>query len=109
MLGGRIDTAQQQSPGVRRFFRLEFAIGTLVLVTLLGIFFHRPLTNRQIVFHPGRHRHSLSINVIAEGLESEREADLLRSMGCRFAQGYLFGCAIEAGAVATRIERTLAA
>ena len=31
---------------------------------------------------------SLGIEVIAEGIESTRQADLLRRIGCRRAQGY---------------------
>ncbi|HKR63962.1 MAG TPA: EAL domain-containing protein, partial [Thermoanaerobaculia bacterium] len=34
--------------------------------------------------------HSLSIDVIAEGIETEEQHELLRSLGCEFGQGYLF-------------------
>ncbi len=34
--------------------------------------------------------HSLSINVIAEGVETEEEMNLLKVFGCDFAQGYYF-------------------
>lgn len=33
---------------------------------------------------------SLSIEVIAEGIETEEQHELLRSLGCEFGQGYLF-------------------
>lgn len=33
---------------------------------------------------------SLGMEVIAEGVETEKQADLLRSLGCRHAQGYHF-------------------
>ncbi|TFC49910.1 bifunctional diguanylate cyclase/phosphodiesterase [Cryobacterium sp. TMT2-17-1] len=33
---------------------------------------------------------SLNLDVVAEGIESTSQRDLLRSMGCRFGQGYLF-------------------
>jgi EAL domain-containing protein (putative c-di-GMP-specific phosphodiesterase class I) len=43
---------------------------------------------------------SLSIAVVAEGVETPAQLDLLRVMGCRIAQGHLFGAATEASAVA---------
>jgi len=38
---------------------------------------------------------ALGLQVTAEGVEDEATADMLRAMGCEFAQGYLFGAAIE--------------
>ena len=34
--------------------------------------------------------HTLSLEVIAEGVETEKQATLLKEMGCDFAQGYHF-------------------
>jgi EAL domain-containing protein (putative c-di-GMP-specific phosphodiesterase class I) len=34
---------------------------------------------------------ALGLDAVAEGVESERQADLLRELGCPLAQGYLFG------------------
>ena len=39
---------------------------------------------------------ALGLQVTAEGVEDEATANMLRAMGCEFAQGYLFGAAIEA-------------
>ncbi len=35
--------------------------------------------------------HALGIDAIAEGVENEEQAALLRELGCQLAQGYLFG------------------
>ena len=42
--------------------------------------------------------HELGMQVVAEGVETEQERDLLREAGCDFAQGYLFSRPISAEA-----------
>lgn len=39
--------------------------------------------------------HDLNLTVIAEGAESEESARRLRSMGCEYAQGFVFGAAMN--------------
>ena len=40
--------------------------------------------------------HSLGMQVVAEGVENERQAACLRAMGCDLAQGWLYGKAMSA-------------
>ena len=40
--------------------------------------------------------HSLGMTVVAEGVETQAQADLLRFLGCHAAQGFLFARPIEA-------------
>jgi EAL domain-containing protein (putative c-di-GMP-specific phosphodiesterase class I) len=52
---------------------------------------------------------TLRLNVIAEGIETEVQRDLLVSMGCRFGQGYLLAMPVEAeqAEALVRIGRSL--
>lgn len=56
---------------------------------------------------------SLSIDVVAEGVETPAQLDLLRAMGCQMAQGHLFAAGVEARGVpelasATKVKRAAA-
>ena len=39
--------------------------------------------------------HNLDLEVVAEGVETPAQADLLRALGCAVGQGYLFGRPVE--------------
>ena len=45
----------------------------------------------------------LGVTVIAEGVETDAQANQLRSMGCRIAQGYLFGRALPITDICSRL------
>lgn len=52
---------------------------------------HEHRQSRKIVAAVVGLGHSLGLAVVAEGVEIAEQADLLRGMGCKLAQGYLFG------------------
>ncbi|WP_245504122.1 putative bifunctional diguanylate cyclase/phosphodiesterase [Lichenihabitans psoromatis] len=45
------------------------------------------------------------VTVIAEGLETKRQADMLRAMGCQVGQGHWFGKAVDPDVLAKRLSR----
>jgi diguanylate cyclase (GGDEF)-like protein/PAS domain S-box-containing protein len=47
---------------------------------------------------------SLGLTIVAEGVEEDEQADVLRRLGCPLAQGYLFSRPVDAAAVAGLIE-----
>lgn len=47
---------------------------------------------------------SLGMTVIAEGIETEQQALKLKELGCHFAQGFLFSCAIKADQIPEMIK-----
>jgi diguanylate cyclase (GGDEF)-like protein len=52
---------------------------------------------------------SLGIDVVAEGVETQAQADRLRQMGCAYAQGYLFSRPVPAAAMARFLPGNLPA
>ena len=52
---------------------------------------------------------SLQISVVAEGVETPAQLDLLRVMGCRIAQGHLYAAAVSAEQIVQQLPRVKAA
>jgi EAL domain-containing protein (putative c-di-GMP-specific phosphodiesterase class I) len=47
--------------------------------------------------------HGLGVDVVAEGVETEEQAALVQSLGCGFAQGYLYGRPASAEELSLRL------
>jgi EAL domain-containing protein (putative c-di-GMP-specific phosphodiesterase class I) len=52
--------------------------------------------------------HSLGLTVVAEGIETERQADYLTALGCEHGQGYLFSRPVPAAELANLLVRAAA-
>ena len=50
---------------------------------------------------------TLGIRVVAEGIESVTQLDVLRSLGCDYGQGFLFSKALDPSAVILKLEADL--
>lgn len=51
--------------------------------------------------------HTLNLNVVAEGIETEEELESLIKLGCEFGQGYLFSRPLESQAATEFIRKNL--
>ena len=52
--------------------------------------------------------HKMNLRVIAEGIETVRQFERLRELGCEFGQGYYFSQALEAKAVGQFLQQSVA-
>lgn len=53
--------------------------------------------------------HRLGMEVVAEGVETFEQLDILRELGCEYGQGFLFSEALESSAVEEMLEREVEA
>ncbi|MGB0514749.1 MAG: EAL domain-containing protein, partial [Wenzhouxiangellaceae bacterium] len=67
----------------------------------------RNARNRKLVTSAIRLGVALDLKVIAEGVEHERELDVLLREGCTLAQGYLFGRPMPPEQLAGLLRRRL--
>lgn len=49
--------------------------------------------------------HSLGLDVIAEGIETEAQLKILKSLGCEYGQGYLFARPLDSAEVMDTVQR----
>ena len=63
--------------------------------------------SRQILSFVINMAHALSMEVIAEGVETQEQSDVLQAMGCRYMQGYFYGRPMPAGAFEQLMEAAL--
>ena len=51
-----------------------------------------------------RMAHALDLEVVAEGLETTEHLDVLRRLGCRYGQGYLFSRPVDVSVASSLLE-----
>jgi PAS domain S-box-containing protein len=51
--------------------------------------------------------HTLGLNVIAEGVEKPGQVEMLKNLGCEFAQGFLFSAPVDADAIEPLLSKGL--
>jgi diguanylate cyclase (GGDEF)-like protein/PAS domain S-box-containing protein len=61
--------------------------------------------NRKIVNAIVMLTHGLGMGVIAEGVESRKQLDQLRSLGCEYGQGYLISMPLDQGSVSALLAK----
>jgi diguanylate cyclase len=49
--------------------------------------------------------HSLGLDVIAEGIETEAQFQILKDLGCEYGQGYLFARPLNSVDVISTVQR----
>ncbi|HEX7166771.1 MAG TPA: EAL domain-containing protein [Acidimicrobiales bacterium] len=99
----------------------DFGVGSSVIGRLQHRPFHTLKIDRSLVRELGREprqgaivhalvtmSRELGLSVVAEGVETEEQADILRGYGCPYAQGFWFSPPIDAAAVLPFASRAAA-
>lgn len=63
--------------------------------------------NREIIKTIVSLGHNLHMNIIAEGVETEEQAQLLKTLSCEYGQGYYFAKPLEAEAATAALEKRI--
>ena len=108
-LGVRLDI-DDFGTGYSSLSRLQrFAVDTLKIDRAFISHMDADLETREIVRIIVLLAHGLGLKVVAEGVETQTQADMLKDMGCEMAQGYLYSKPVPVEAIDQLLENTRAA
>jgi diguanylate cyclase (GGDEF)-like protein/PAS domain S-box-containing protein len=83
----------------------RFPVDTLKVDKSFVMDMHKNDSDRHLVEGIVAMAHSLGLPVVAEGVEAASHVEMLRAMGCRYAQGYYFSRPLPAEDFAIAAER----
>jgi PAS domain S-box-containing protein len=108
-LGVRLDI-DDFGTGYSSLSRLQrFAVDTLKIDRAFISRMDADLETREIVRIIVLLAHGLGLKVVAEGVETQTQADMLKDMGCEMAQGYLYSKPVPVEAIDQLLKNTRAA
>jgi predicted signal transduction protein with EAL and GGDEF domain len=105
-LGVRLDI-DDFGTGYSSLSRLQrFPVDTLKIDRAFISRMDTDLETREIVRIIVMLAHGLGLKVVAEGVETRTQADMLKEMGCEMAQGYLYSKPVPAEAIELLLKNT---
>ena len=108
-LGVRLDI-DDFGTGYSSLSRLQrFAVDTLKIDRAFISRMDADLETREIVRIIVLLAHGLGLKVVAEGVETQTQADMLKDVGCEMAQGYLYSKPVPVEAIDQLLKNTRAA